>query len=201
MEGTRSSRRSSGRSDPKARRQAIIEYWRGKRCPRVGARELSQLQSLLATRFGGSAVDSPAAIARVLADEGAELRHPEVIECDAQWRAAFLQRPSQDSAEFSDAKETLTLAAVEIFIERLEELARNRDKADVQRLRSVAIEARKTAQLEARRKSLSESQRNEQMEIAEWLGVWIKTPRLFRDWLELRKRSAEFRRMFGSETL
>jgi hypothetical protein len=187
MEGTRNSR-SSRQSDPKVRRQVIIEYWRGERCPRVGARELSQLQGLLATRFGGSAVDSPATIARVLADEGAELRHPEVIECDAQWRADFLQRPSQDSAELPDAKETLALAAVEPFIEKLEQLARNSDKADIQRLRRVAIEARKTAQLEARRKSLSKSQRNEQIEIAEWLGVWIKTPRLFRDWLELRKR-------------
>jgi hypothetical protein len=200
MEGTRS-RRWSGRSDPKARRQLIIEYWRGERCPRVGARELSQLQSLLATRFGASAVDSPATIARVLADEGAELRHPEVIECDAQWRANFLQGASHDAADLPDAKGTLTLAAAETFIERLEELARDSDKADVQSLRGVAIEARKMAQLEARRKSLGEFQRNEQIEIAEWLGVWIKTPRLFRDWLELRKRSAEFRRMFGSESL
>jgi len=176
----------------------IIEYWRGEQCPRVGARELSQLQSLLATRFGGADLDSPATIARVLADEGAELHHPEVIECDAQWRADFLQRPSQDSAELPDAKETLTLAAVEPFIEKLEQLAR--DKADIQRLRSVAIEARKTAQLEARRKSLSESQRNEQIEIAEWLGVWIKTPRLFKDWLELRRRSPEFKGKFPSES-
>ena len=197
MEGTRSSR-TSRRSDSKVRRQVIIEYWRGEQCPRVGARELSQLQSLLATRFGGADPDSPAKIARVLADEGAELRHPEVIECDAQWRADFLQRPSQDSAELPDAKETLTLAAVEPFIEKLEQLAR--DKADIQRLRSVAIEARKTAQLEARRKSLSESQRNEQIEIAEWLGVWIKTPRLFKDWLELRRRSPEFKGKFPSES-
>jgi len=197
MEGTRSSR-TSRRSDSKVRRQVIIEYWRGEQCPRVGARELSQLQSLLATRFGGADLDSPATIARVLADEGAELRHPEVIECDAQWRADCLQRPSQDSAELPDAKETLTLAAVEPFIEKLEQLAR--DKADIQRLRSVAIEARKTAQLEARRKSLSESQRNEQIEIAEWLGVWIKTPRLFKDWLELRRRSPEFKGKFPSES-
>jgi hypothetical protein len=197
MEGTRSSQ-TSRRSDSKVRRQVIIEYWRGEQCPRVGARELSQLQSLLATRFGGADLDSPATIARVLADEGAELRHPEVIECDAQWRADFLQRPSQDSAELPDAKETLTLAAVEPFIEKLEQLAR--DKADIQRLRSVAIEARKTAQLEARRKSLSESQRNEQIEIAEWLGVWIKTPRLFKDWLELRRRSPEFKGKFPRES-
>ena len=92
----------------------------------------------------------------------------------------------------------MTLAAVEPFIEKLEQLAR--DKADIQRLRSVAIEARKTAQLEARRKSLSESQRNEQIEIAEWLGVWIKTPRLFKDWLELRRRSPEFKGKFPSES-
>ena len=31
--------------------------------------------------------------------------------------------------------------------------------------------------------------RAEQAEIAEWLKVWIQTPILFADWLELRRRS------------
>jgi hypothetical protein len=195
MEGKRS-RRSTGRPDAKARRQAVVEYWQREQCPRVGARELLRIQNELARRFGETAVESPAAIARLLADEGAELRHPEIIECDAEWRLAFMEQPSRDAAELPSANEPLTLPQVVRLIEKLDELGLNGDKTDAQALRSVAIQARKTAQLEARRKSLDESQRNEQIEIAEWLGVWIKTPNLFKDWMELRKRSAEFRGMF-----
>jgi threonine synthase len=39
----------------------------------------------------------------------------------------------------------------------------------------------------------------EQTEIAAGLKVWIQTPTIFSDWLELRKRSAEFARKFKAD--
>ncbi len=33
-------------------------------------------------------------------------------------------------------------------------------------------------------------------EIAEWFTVWLQTPEIFDDWLELRRRSANFREQF-----
>jgi hypothetical protein len=148
-------------------------------------------------RSGSNAVNSPAAIARVLADEGAELHHPEVIECDARWRAERIGAETPASgAGLPGQGAALTLEQAEELIERLEKLRTESSVNDAQSIRAIAIEAREGAQLLARRKTSGESRTAEQLEIAEWLGVWIKTPKLFRDWLELRRRSPEFRRKF-----
>lgn len=165
------------------------------RRPLVGAAELQAIQEKLGKRFGANDGESPAAIARVLADEGAELRHPEVIECDAQWREQQIRSHTQAF----DSLEPLTLERAEELINHWEKLRRESepDRDSIQLMRNAAIEARKKAQLVAGRKSLSEAQRAEQFEIAEWLGVWIKTPNLFADWLELRRRTDEFRKRFS----
>jgi hypothetical protein len=40
--------------------------------------------------------------------------------------------------------------------------------------------------------------RAEKAEIATWFRIWLETPDLFFDWLELRKASEEFRGLFGA---
>lgn len=47
------------------------------------------------------------------------------------------------------------------------------------------------------------AKRQEKQEIANWFRIWLETPELFADWLELRKTSEDFRRLFGmiDETL
>src|SRR5437763_1278839 len=73
---------------PRAKRGLVIEVWEHLDCETVGARELEAVAEAVRERFGEGAVESPAAIARLLADEGAELRHSEVLAADAHWRAA-----------------------------------------------------------------------------------------------------------------
>ena len=53
------------------------------------------------------------------------------------------------------------------------------------------------AELLARDRKLSLEERAEQEEIVEWLKVWIQTPSLFADWLELRRRSTDFQKKFS----
>ena len=77
----------SDRSKARTKAELIIEVWEHLDCESVGAKELEAIQRAVRDRFGAGAVASPASIARTLADEGAVLRHPEVIECDASWRA------------------------------------------------------------------------------------------------------------------
>jgi hypothetical protein len=203
MEETRRKRSPKGLG-PQTRNELIIARWERLGRPALGARELTGIQAHLQKQLGKEAVESPAAIARVLADEGAELRHPEVIECDALWRAEHIRNGTPQLAEIDSSVqgEALTMNQAEDLIKELEEKRTQFDAGDLQSLRSIAIEARETAQRHARRKSLDSIKRAEQHEIAEWLGVWIKTPSLFTDWLELRRRSAEFREKFrgGSST-
>jgi len=180
-----------------SRRGVIVKYWRELDRAAVDARVLVVIQERLADEF--DEVYSPAVIARILADEGAEMRHPEVIESDAQWRQQQIKLHSSTPSEGALAivDEPLTLASAEHLIEKLERLRSQAQASSVQHLRDIAIDARKRAQLLAKKQMYTSAQRAEQLEIAEWLGVWIKTPTLFHDWLELRKRSEDFTRKFS----
>ena len=64
----------------------MIEVWEHLDCETVGARELEAVADAVRERFGEGAVEGPAVVARLLADEGAELRHAEVLDADARWR-------------------------------------------------------------------------------------------------------------------
>src|SRR5688572_977446 len=57
----------------------IIEVWEKLDCESVGASEIEAIITVIEDRFGAAAVDSPMVIARLLADEGAELRHHEIM--------------------------------------------------------------------------------------------------------------------------
>src|ERR1044071_858141 len=64
----------------------MIEVWEHLDCESVGAREVEAVMEAVRERFGDGGVESPARTARILADEGAELRHAEILEADARWR-------------------------------------------------------------------------------------------------------------------
>jgi hypothetical protein len=181
----------------KSPRAAMLQCWRELGEPAVDARVLREIQHRVAAEFGADSV-SPAAIARMIADEGGELRHPEVIEADAQWRQ------SQEASEFSDVHSLasaapLTLANAEKLLARLEQLREQHERHDnkemLDNLHAFAREVRQQAESLAKR-TANVSFRAEQAEVAEWLKVWLQTPQLFADWLELRKRSENFRSRF-----
>ena len=79
----------------RTKRDLIIEVWEALDCESVGARELEQIQRVLSETLGAGAIESPAAIARVVADEGAALRHPEVFECDFKLEGGRLTVPTK----------------------------------------------------------------------------------------------------------
>ncbi len=179
----------------RTKRDLIIEVWEALDCESVGERELEQIQQALYLALGAGAVESPAAIARVVADEGAALRHPEVFECDLKWRAgkATALGHSPDFSSLGTALESF--GTVEI---RRRELEQTKDQTGLQHLSEVIAAARQDSLLLARSKILGQRERAEAKEVAEWLRVWLVAPELFRDWLELRMRSAEFRQRFGA---
>ena len=177
----------------RTKRDLIIEVWEALDCESVGARELEQIQHVLSETLGAGAIESPAAIARVVADEGAALRHPEVFECDLKWRAG----KAYHQLDFSTLKSALeSFGAVEI---KRRELEQTKDNSGLQRLSDAIAAARQDSLLLSRSKILPAQERAEAKEVAEWLRVWLVAPELFRDWLELRMRSEEFRKRFGGE--
>ena len=184
----------------RTKREAIVDIWSRLERPPVGEQVLHKIQRGLDDKFGKGASDSPAAIARILADEGAELRHPEVIEFDARWREKNIADVNSGVIGDRDFEKPLTLKTAAKILQRFEKqrqrFMREKNQGELRGLREVALNEKARAQLLARDNRLDETNRAAQIEIAEWLRVWLQTPDIFEDWLTLRLRSADFRNQF-----
>jgi hypothetical protein len=165
--------------------QLIIDLWTGLGKESVGAADLDLIQQTLLERLGTQGRESPASIARTLADHGARLQHPEILETDVRWRerevlAGFL----------SEELNFQTIEAAAEWIERLGALGPQPE------LRRFVMEVKTELELFASSKRVSQSERDIAAEVAHWLTVWLQNPPIFADWLTLRRQSPEFRERF-----
>src|SRR5690606_8034992 len=74
--------RSTGSADmftSRSRSGLLIAVWESLDCESVGAPAVIASETAVEERFGLAAVDSPMVSARLLADEGAVIRHPEIM--------------------------------------------------------------------------------------------------------------------------
>ncbi|HYX29483.1 MAG TPA: hypothetical protein VE863_13035 [Pyrinomonadaceae bacterium] len=193
-------RKHSPETSNSSRREVMISAWRSLGEASIGAEELRTIQTAVAEAFGEDEVDSPARIAAELVKQGAELRHPEVIEYDARWRKSRIELEMKrfERLTFWRARDALTLDEARTAITEIEEL-RVRflgSENDIDNLTEVARDARETAMKNAVDNSLALAVREVQNEIAEWLRLWLETPDLFPQWLELRQASAQFKAKF-----
>lgn len=175
----------------------MIEVWESLDCESVGEKELDAVRAAVVERFGAGADESPARVARTLADEGAELRHAEVLEADARWRgddpyeAAF-----RNVLKFSDFEQAA--ASLRRLDNLRREFARRKDAEGARRVRETVLKGKRRAEMIARNPKVDERKREEKAEIARWFTIWLQTPEMFADWLDLRRRSSEFRAKFAA---
>ncbi len=187
---------TSKRWSARNNRELAIEVWEALDCESVGARELEEIQQALLERFGAGGLMSPAAIARVVAEEGALLRHPEVFECDYKWRETNLgKRAFRNELEFSDLS-TAFASVVKLEERRLQQYGSSAE--DLGESREIVLAARDDSLLRSRSKITDQGQREQLKEISHWLTVWLQSPALFSDWLDLRRRSPDYLKRFGS---
>jgi hypothetical protein len=74
------------------------------------------------------------------------------------------------------------------------------DQPSVNQLRALAISTKQRAHLYANNETDDAQTQAAQAEVAEWFAIWLQTPDLFADWLELRRRAPEFIANFGDAT-
>jgi hypothetical protein len=182
----------------RTKRDVVVEASERLNCESVGAQELEEIQRIVRVRFGENGVESPASIARTLAEEGVVLRHPEVLEYDAAWR--------EDNLRKANLPNDLNFSALKEVSHSIKELDQQRKKLDQaannsgsRRLLEAMQEVREDLLLLGRSEVVDERRRVEAGEIAEWLRVWLSSPELFDDWLELRQHSADYRKKFITE--
>jgi hypothetical protein len=176
----------------------MIEVWEALDCESVGARELTAIETAVRERFGQSAVDSPMKMARLLADEGAELRHAEIMELDVKRR---LESPYdamfRNILKFADFKQTL------VSIRNLENLRRKfhaeNDREGLRLVRETARRGKDRARMIAGNEKVDEQKRAEKAEIAEWFTIWLQSPEIFENWVGLRQNSRDFKEKFKQD--
>ena len=162
------------------RDEFIVETWERTGKDVVGGSDLTEIQKALAQRFGSEL--SPASIARVLADHGANLGHPEILQADKTWRERqhFF---TPDDLAFD------TIESAFAFIGKLH---------DEQSLRQSILEIKTELEWLAKSSTAPANKRAVAREAAQWLTVWLQNPSIFADWLALRRSTAEFQELFGT---
>jgi len=71
------------------------------------------------------------------------------------------------------------------------------DRVGVGLVQALMLKGKQRAASIAANRRFGLQKREEKAEIASWFRVWLETPELFGDWLDLRKQSEEFRERFG----
>lgn len=189
-------RKEQSRWRARTKRDLVIEVWESLDCESVGAKELEAIAAEVKAEFGAGAVESPAAMARILAEEGAELRHAEVLELDARWRAHDPYAPLfRNILRFGSFKQAA--ASIRQLENLRRQFQRTRDREGLRRLHEIGLKGKRRAAMIARNPKVKSQKREEKAEIAQWFTVWLRTPELFDQWLELRLSSEEFRERFG----
>jgi len=174
----------------------IIEVWEKLDCESIGAAEIEAIEMVVRDQYGESAVESPMVIARLLADEGAELRHSELM-------ALYVKRATDRpyDAAFVDLGDTRDLKGAARTIKKLENLRRkytsDNDKDGLRLVRQKGIELKTRATEMSTKKNADAITRQIGEEIAQWFTVWLQTPDVFESWVALRQNTPEFIEKFG----
>ena len=167
------------------RDQFIADWWSENGNESAGAAELEQIQQALLEHFGAAGRESPALIARTLADEGVRLRHPEILAADVRWRER-----EQVALFTSEELDFTNIAAAVVWIEKLVSLPQGPE------LRGFVLQLKTELELVAKSMRIVLPERLVAAEVAQWLSVWLQNPPLFPAWLSLRRESPEFQDRF-----
>jgi hypothetical protein len=169
------------------RDEYILDVWERMDKELAGASELSLIQEAVLERFGTPV--SPAAVARTLADHGVRLGQPQILEADLQWRErTSLFTP--DDLTFG------TLHAATVLMDKVENLRQQfeLDQSALENLRQSVFQLKNELEIVAA--SPKSSNKDLAQEVTQWLTVWLRNPPIFKEWLALRRNTADFQERF-----
>jgi len=173
----------------------MIEVWEKLDCESVGAKEIEAIETVIREQYGFNAVESPMITARLLADEGAELRHAEILELDVARRGESpYDAMFRNILKFSDFKQTLG------SLRQLENLRKKfvaeDDREGLRLMREIALKGKNRASMISKNEKVAPEKRHEKQEIVEWFTIWLQNPEVFENWVALRQNSPDFKKRF-----
>ncbi|MGQ0540557.1 MAG: hypothetical protein ACT4O9_01750 [Blastocatellia bacterium] len=186
-------------SESSTKNGLIIDVWEKLDCESVGSDEIIAIENAVRERFGKSAVDSPMVIARLLADEGAELRHSEIMTLFVERYADCPYAPSLRNIINVSSFES-TLATIRNVENLRRKFVQDGDAEGLRLLRERVIRAKTEVIGQVDKPGLEDSAKAIKLEIAEWLRLWLQSPELFENWIVIRKNSLDFKTHFEETT-
>jgi hypothetical protein len=171
----------------RTKKEVIENAWDELGTDSVGRNELELIQRALEQTLGRAAVESPAQIARTLADLGVRLRHPEVLSADFAWREAQVEELF-DRSDIDFGKIELAIGSMERIEMRRVRFLELGDDEGVESLKEYVRDVKA---------ELVEKETEVAREVVQWLTIWLQNPEIFSDWLGLRQKSPEFIKKFG----
>ena len=160
----------------KSRSDIVLEVYDREAMGEVGAPEIELMIAELVKALGPGGAIEPPEVARILIDEGLPVKLDEVF--------GMTSRDEEYEQILDDVIHIETLDEAEKTINRIDSIFRTfRDQNDQRGMRfarKVALSAKYSALSSAGDSSVA-------AEIAEWFTIWLQTPDVFRDWLEVRK--------------
>lgn len=178
------------------KQQLVLEIYDREAMGEVTAAEIEIINQALIAEYGQGGAMEPAEIASILNQEELPVRFDQVFRMDS---------PTEKYESLFRALNAFgTLEEAETTLRRIDELHEKfqqaGNKTGVQFARQAALRLKQqTAELSQSPK-LAEHRRIELGEINQWATVWLQTPGLFAQWLELRKASAVYKSSFQDKS-
>ena len=176
--------------ESKTKKEMILETARAMGIQRWTPAEIDQLRRKLLAEHGEEGKTGSDYIAEVLKDMGWKMQLTEREEAEERFEE-----------EFEDILHFKTLKDAEVSLTRLDELLRrfkvHGELPAMERVLEIARLGKRRAEMISHNRKEESQKREEKKEISEWFRIWLETPDVFFDWLEVRKAAPEFRDKFG----
>jgi hypothetical protein len=177
------------------KQQLVLEIYDREAMGEVTAAEIEIINQALIAEYGEGGAMEPAEIASILNQEELPIRFDQIFRMDS---------PTEKYERiFRGLNACGNLKEAETTLRRIDELygqfQQVGDKTGMRFARQAALRLKQQTAEPLQSQKLSELRRIELGEINQWATVWLQTPGLFPQWLELRKASAVYRSLFNDK--
>ena len=177
-----------------SKKQLILESGTHLAYQTLGLPELRRVQQDLRERLAPAKPPSLSYVAGVLRQAG--------LQVDFEDRYSDPVIPEPYTARLEGLLRFEDLASAEAALRSLaaayHEYEAGSDRVGAQLVRKIVLRGRLRAESLSLSTRVKAEKRQEKSEIATWFRVWLESPALFFDWLEVRKQTEEFRQLFFS---